>query len=130
VLSPDPAVFEAAFVIDDSEESRVGTPMPEMKEKAEGADAVGQEKPKTNVAAAAGQDQELMSREDGDRKEDITEKSSEPAPAAPSKDLPSDVRAKLKKLEKLEATYPGKHHTAKSLDSNAYLPQSSFAPTG
>ncbi|KAH9226880.1 hypothetical protein K456DRAFT_1092089 [Colletotrichum gloeosporioides 23] len=88
--NPDPAVFEAAFVLDDSEEpSRAGTPKPptmedktdEKKEKVEEAGQNGDEKKEGDAGAATA------------------------APAA-APELSPEVRTKLRKLEKLEKTYP------------------------
>lgn len=103
-VNPDPAVFEAAFVIDDEEPSRVSTPVPpppyeESQEK-------GKEKEKTN---SEGDDDDTIVAEstNGDNNSEKEEKASllPPKPAAP--ELPPDVLTKLRKLEKLEKTYPG-----------------------
>jgi hypothetical protein len=89
---PDPSVFEGAFVIeDDSEEpSRVGTP------------AIGDTKAetmdegRTTEEAGEGRGQETTSEK--------TEALLQPLEAT---ELPPDVRAKLRKLEKLESRYQG-----------------------
>jgi hypothetical protein len=85
---PDPSEFETAFVIEDESEepSRVGTPA-NMDEKAalKGEDA-------TPAAAGSANGSEM-----GPEKE----------PPPPHTELPADVRAKLRKLEKLESRYQG-----------------------
>lgn len=90
--NPDPAVFEAAFALDDSEEpSRAGTPKP----AADAMDDKGDEKVKDK--AEEGQNGE---------KADEAEGAASAAPAA-APELSPEVRLKLRKLEKLEKTYPG-----------------------
>ena len=93
---PDPSEFEPEFVVgDDSDISRIGTPLPH----ADGKEAViAEEKPNGTEAG------------------DLTEKAAEPAadsaPAmesndTPPEEVPQDVRQKLRKLERLEPKYSG-----------------------
>lgn len=113
-LNPDPAVFEAAFVIDDSDEpSRAGTPKPVLPS----------EKSTLNGDAAAAKIESSEKRQDGgDQKKDgIDNKEAAggeeapgstnqvvPATSAPAaSELTPEIRQRLRKLEKLEATYPG-----------------------
>ncbi|KAH6607072.1 hypothetical protein Trco_003385 [Trichoderma cornu-damae] len=97
--NPDPAIFEAAFVIDDSnEQSRAGTPKPVPSEK----DALNEE---PTGHAEAGK----KSNPNADGKES----SSRDNPAAgdgvahaTKPGLTLELKQKLRKLEKLESTYP------------------------
>ena len=103
--NPDPAVFEEAFVIDDSDEpSRTGTPKPPVPEK---------DAPSQNEAAAtndgdgpdaqhAGKDGSADNANEKSAGSTVGEKSSSQSQA-----VPPEIRQKLRKLEKLEATYPG-----------------------
>lgn len=88
---PDPSEFENAFVIeDDSEEpSRAGTP------------AIGEEK----AAAMAESNATGEAGALGESNEKVAEKAVEAPPKAP--ELPTEVRTKLRKLEKLESKYQG-----------------------
>lgn len=115
--NPDPAVFEAAFVIDDDELSRTATPLPpsEEKEKTPGEEGGAQDEMSGGDAekgdAGAGntaKDAEKNGGDDGGSPEgDKPVPPPKPAAAATAPELPPEVRAKLRKLEKLEATYPG-----------------------
>lgn len=112
--NPDPAVFEAAFVIDDSDDpSRTGTPKPAPPEK----DAGGQE-PKEE---GGGDEDEPMRKSEykndeagekpaeGSQDEPTKEKQApEPAASATMAELPPEIKQRLRKLDKLEATYPGR----------------------
>lgn len=100
--NPDPAVFEAAFVIDDSDEpSRSGTPAPPPPPEKDNIDGGRMSAPKgeegdKSLANGANADKEHAddkSKEDGDA----------PAPA----ELSPEIKQRLRKLEKLESTYPG-----------------------
>ena len=86
---PDPADFEPEFVIDDEEPSRSGTPRPSTN---------GNEKEMTEFGAATAPN----ISEDGQEKQ---EKESETQ--AQTFELPTDVRVKLRKLDKLEGRYQG-----------------------
>lgn len=95
----DPAVFEAAFVIDDDEPSRATTPRPPTEEKApQNGDSGG------DAGFGNTQDPENNGGDDGKSEGDKPLPPPKPV-AAP--ELPPEVRARLRKLEKLEATYPG-----------------------
>ncbi|KAM0664506.1 hypothetical protein ACQRIU_006364 [Beauveria bassiana] len=105
-LNPDPAVFEAAFVIDDSDEpSRAGTPKPPVPEK----DVTASE----NTAADEGN----KAADEKNGKRTSTEKPKKSASSVASSntmvasqsgssDLSPEIKQRLRKLEKLEATYP------------------------
>ncbi|KHN94438.1 grip [Metarhizium album ARSEF 1941] len=104
VPNPDPAVFEAAFVIDDSDEpSRSGTPAPPLpppppeKDHVDGdgmhASKIGQAD--TSQTNGTNADQEHA---DGNAKED--------GHAAAPTGLSPEIKQRLRKLEKLESTYP------------------------
>lgn len=90
---PDPSEFENAFVIeDDSEEpSRVGTPAIDEEKAAMMAEG--------NAPGEAGAE--------GGSKEKAAEKPVEAAPKA--SELPPEVQAKLRKLEKMESRYQGRY---------------------
>ena len=109
--NPDPAVFEAAFVIDDSEEFMADTvseptvdgKRPEEEPKKEdGGDA-------PENTTGNGDTPEPRDNGDSDGRStgapNKTEKK-EAAKAVAKVELPQDVRVRLRKLEKLEATYP------------------------
>lgn len=102
-LNPDPAVFEAAFVIDDSEDpSRAGTPKPPSEPK----DA-NDEKP---AGQPNGSGENTKEKATDDKTEDageVTGSASKKLDAPHVSDLTPEIKAKLRKLEKLEATYPG-----------------------
>ena len=80
---PDPSAFEADFVIGDDELSRSGTPRPATEE--EGT----KEKSKN--------DMNLDGKSDSQDGSPYTE--------SPNTELPTDVRVKLRKLDKLESRY-------------------------
>jgi hypothetical protein len=89
---PDPSEFENAFVIEDESEepSRVGTP------------AIGEEKAATMTESNASGEVGAS----GEGKEKAVAKPVE-VPPKPS-ELAPEVRAKLRKLEKLESKYQGR----------------------
>lgn len=108
----DPAVFEAAFVIDDDEPSQIATPTfapshePKNAEDGNGKEentAMG-EKGDTGAGNTA-KDPEKNGEDEGSKSEG--DKPVPPPKATTTADLPPDVRAKLRKLDKLEKTYPG-----------------------
>lgn len=94
----DPAVFEAAFALDEEEG--------EAKEAAASAD-----QPKeaafddgTSKAETPGEGKPSKGPESA-KDDQIREKAPEEVPSP--MELPADIRLKLKKLDKLEKTYPG-----------------------
>lgn len=97
----DPAVFEAAFVIDDDEPTRASTPLPPSEKK----DKQVQDDVSKGDGAEDTKDPEKGGVETQKTEGDNQAVSPSKSTAAP--DLPQEVRAKLRKLEKLEATYPG-----------------------
>ena len=107
-VNPDPAVFEAAFVIDDSDDpSRAGTPKPpgaddtDVKRKLENT---------TDDPLSNGSGKDAQPAEGENQKEQVDGEDNAPAQApkpTPPSDLTPEIRQKLRKLEKLEATYPG-----------------------
>lgn len=97
----DPAVFEAAFIIDDDEPSRATTPRPPTDEKA----------PQNGDSSEKGEEgggntKDLEKNGDDEGRSEADKPAPPPKPTATS-ELPPEVRARLRKLEKLEATYPG-----------------------
>jgi hypothetical protein len=102
--NPDPAVFEAAFALEDSEDtSRAGTPKP-----------AGEPDAKTKPSDT--DSQERKSTENGTMNPDVEKKSAAPAGSGASAtavgnvavaDLPMEVRVKLRKFDRLESTYTG-----------------------
>ncbi|KAL1856487.1 hypothetical protein VTK73DRAFT_8230 [Phialemonium thermophilum] len=103
----DPAVFEAAFVIDDTDEGTPAASTPQTEEHGDPVDEQGQNGAPSDdpPGATSGPDKP---RQNGENKEDGTSNSSEKPAQQPgtTAELPPDIRAKLKKLEKLEKTYP------------------------
>lgn len=105
----DPAVFEAAFVIDDEESSRSATPQPSV------ASEKNSENGGSNNTAEDGEKGDTGSGNtttDPEKNGDNEGRKSEgdkplPPPKTTAADLAPDVRAKLRKLDKLEKTYPG-----------------------
>lgn len=88
---PDPSEFEGAFVIeDDSEEpSRVGTPaVPDTMSETRAGEIT------TTLSGA-----EISEAPEG--------KNEDPGPKPLPVELPADVRARLRKLDKLESRYQG-----------------------
>lgn len=104
----DPAVFEAAFVIDDDEPSRSNTPKPPSDDNApqngDGKD-VGTANDEAGTPTKSEGSAQPTKDADGRAKDD--EQKPAPPPKNDASELPPDVRTKLRKLEKLEATYPG-----------------------
>lgn len=107
----DPAVFEAAFVIDDSDEpSRANTPKPtssnleQLPAKSNGDTATGSAQPQAETEAK-GDAQAETSKGAHERSGSNSQGLSEPA--APNSEIPPEIKQRLRKLEKLEATYPG-----------------------
>jgi hypothetical protein len=117
VPNPDPAVFEAAFVIDDSDDpSRSGTPKPAPPEKdasSEGnkegevtEDRKSAEKTgSTNDEAAEKAD---SPGQDAPAKEKKQQPAADPPAPAATPELPPEIKQRLRKLDKLETTYPGR----------------------
>ncbi|KAL7785627.1 vesicular transport protein [Trichoderma ceciliae] len=96
--NPDPAIFEAAFVIDDSDEpSRAGTPKPVPPEK----DTANGE---STGHAEAGEKSNLNS--DGKEASSRDGHAGDGVAHATKPALTLELRQKLRKLEKLESTYP------------------------
>ncbi|KEY65271.1 hypothetical protein S7711_01789 [Stachybotrys chartarum IBT 7711] len=109
--NPDPAVFEAAFVIDDSDDpSRASTPMPQASEK----DALAESVTASNSTADDGAHEKNVKGNDGGAEKTgvtdaqaLSEKAkTEAKPAVATSELTPEIKQKLRKLEKLEATYP------------------------
>ncbi|KAH7136676.1 hypothetical protein B0J13DRAFT_506237 [Dactylonectria estremocensis] len=108
--NPDPAVFEAAFVIDDSDEpSRSGTPKPPIDNDAtdekttlgpNGSDGKSSESSDKD-GTSNGKTQETPGDDSG-----AASKKPDAAAAAPATGLTPEIKQRLRKLEKLEATYP------------------------
>ncbi|KAH0543718.1 hypothetical protein FGG08_002034 [Glutinoglossum americanum] len=85
---PDPSEFEPEFVIgEDDVESRSGTPLPKEKASQVDSDGMGGEAPPVGGGA------------------ELKEKPTESRSSNVLSDLPTDVRVKLRKLEKLEPRY-------------------------
>ncbi len=111
--NPDPAVFEAAFALDDVEElTPSSTPAPPEEKDPQGEDKSSADPEKAAEASSA----ETPAKEDGETKGEEKEKPNESGVAdansaireeVSATELPSEVKVKLRKLEKLEKTYPG-----------------------
>lgn len=110
--NPDPAVFEAAFVIDDSDDmSRAASPRPPlpMKDVAAAREVSGEgegEGEGRSVEENAKGSDEKGSRNEGHNGSPDREVADSSAPAATGPGLPPEIRQRLRKLDKLEATYP------------------------
>lgn len=106
--NPDPAVFEAAFAIDDTDEGTPSaTPKPEEADKSleESKDAAAPEKqaPDSGKDSSDGQANGVADKPDA-AKPPPRESKSQPAASA---EVTPEIRTKLKKLDKLEKTYSG-----------------------
>ncbi|KAK8098914.1 uncharacterized protein PG998_012155 [Apiospora kogelbergensis] len=94
----DPAVFEAAFALDDEEaEAKAAVAKPENGEVSE-KDVKGDDSADGKTEAKEATENEKTETNGDDRK-----KAAAPAKAA---ELPAEIQAKLRKLDKLEKTYP------------------------
>jgi hypothetical protein len=127
VPNPDPAVFEAAFVIDDSDDpSRAGTPKPLPRTNDATNDDPGDEETKPE-GKTSDTDKEKSGKADKDD-EGNASANGQPADAGSSAkaqnssatvstgtELAPEIKQKLRKLEKLEATYPGMSDTTGGL---------------
>jgi hypothetical protein len=118
--NPDPAVFEAAFVIDDSDElSRAGTPKPPSTQPAEDTDRSAEDGSKpppttSDVEPQASKEQATDEPAQSSKTQQTstgaateTQEAKTEAMAGPPAQMTPEIRQKLRKLEKLEATYPG-----------------------
>lgn len=117
-LNPDPAVFEAAFVLDDSEEpSRAGTPKPVPPEK-DVKDTDSNPQNGISHKTQDGKEEGAMEKKSGSQDGSPSQpRVTELAPTPAASELSPEVRQKLRKLEKLEATYPGEiYYTTVSTD--------------
>lgn len=90
---PDPTEFEPEFAIgDDDSSSRSGTPRPESSGAPENTQG-------ENAEQNQGPGENATNEKEG-------EPEAESVPAAP--DLPPDVKAKLRRLAKMETRYQGR----------------------
>lgn len=105
--NPDPAVFEAAFALDDSDEpSRAETPTSAaMTDAKEGGDPVSQPSGTPEPPQQSGKDEQGKAA--SEKSTEVQAKKTENSSTSSIGDLPPEIRARLRKLEKLEATYPG-----------------------
>ncbi|KEF51636.1 uncharacterized protein A1O9_12271 [Exophiala aquamarina CBS 119918] len=110
---PDPSEFEPEFAIGDDESSvpsRVATPIPEVKEKDRDHDHDGEndkenDKEKQPAPAAADETNEQHTSQDATTEKRPSDASTTLSPPSRSQDLPTDVRVKLRKLERMETRY-------------------------
>lgn len=105
----DPAVFEAAFVIDDEEPSRSATPQPpsaieKNSDNGDSNDSTAHGEKGDTAAGNTAKDSEKNGDDEGRKSEGDKPV---PPPKTTAADLPPDIRARLRKLDKLEKTYPG-----------------------
>jgi len=113
----DPAVFEAAFVLDDDDTdgpSRTGTPKPPLPEKddapTDSTDTKGKATAETSDGAkSAPAAESAASAGSAGEQSAPSSKPGSPAPGA-NQELPPNIKTKLRKLEKLEATYRGSQY--------------------
>ncbi|KAL2157942.1 hypothetical protein VTH06DRAFT_4997 [Thermothelomyces fergusii] len=108
--NPDPAVFEAAFVVDDTDDSngptRVATPS--SVDKDANASGPGNEATKPDAGTPVNEASGDPAGDNGAASKTSAEIAGRDQPAAtpaPS-ELPPEIRARLRKLERLENTYP------------------------
>ncbi len=105
--NPDPSVFEAAFVIDDDDgdtSTRSSTPKPAVPEK----DAkIVKEGASSNEGDRRGGMDEQNGENSAQETRNPGEKARDDANTNTTPELPHQIKAKLRKLEKLESTYPG-----------------------
>ncbi len=121
--NPDPAVFEAAFVIDDSDEpSRAGTPKPQVPEKDGVAVKNGEGEPNSKPDDADASKAAAGDRAKGDG-EDGAGRGTSSSSSSSSQDLSPEIKQRLRKLEKLEATYPGRLYRGPNCPCTAQLCQ-------
>lgn len=110
--NPDPAVFEAAFVIDDADDStapsRVATPSLAGKETKAGDAGKGTEQAGAGGPVNGATDA-AATGDNGEPNKPAADNAANAASAAApvASELPPEVRARLRKLDKLEKTYPG-----------------------
>lgn len=114
--NPDPAVFEAAFVIDDDDEpSRTGTPKPEVP----GKDAPASKEATSDVGdkTADGGSEKRPNTVKPDHATSSATASNATAASGPGPtELSPEIKQRLRKLEKLEATYPGRYRCVGGAD--------------
>ncbi|KAI1445517.1 hypothetical protein F5Y02DRAFT_127405 [Annulohypoxylon stygium] len=104
--NPDPAVFEAAFVLDDEDaDPAPGQATSAQSEKTMKEGAANNEKNDASNEQNEGAKDQASA---GAGTEEKPKDASSTAPSTAPTDLPPQVKTKLRKLEKLEATYPGK----------------------
>lgn len=108
---PDPAFFESAFVLEDTDESptpaRVATPAPlPEKEKATKVSGSAMEKP-TTAAAVPGETADQLQNGDKVRTKEGPEQPQPPTAGGATGDPPAVLAAKLRRLANLEKKYPG-----------------------
>lgn len=89
---PDPADFESEFAIDDDDLRRSGTP-----------------KPQSNQNGSTKRMQENAPQQSS---QETNETSTSAGESSASSDLPTDVRDKLRKLERYESRYHGRSRIA------------------
>lgn len=101
--NPDPAVFEAAFVLDDEDAdlatTQSATPTEKTVEEEEEETDTNNEKKNNGTSEQNGESKDQNDVGVDEKPKDI--------PSSAPAELPSHVKTKLRKLEKLEATYPG-----------------------
>jgi len=108
--NPDPAVFEAAFVIDDADDtaasSRASTPLPGDKIPRSGESTANSGKAgPDNPTSGTGSPSNSGNNEQVQAGAEPTAKTASSSTSI--SELPPEIRARLRKLEKLEKTYPG-----------------------
>ncbi|KAI1658579.1 hypothetical protein F4813DRAFT_38828 [Daldinia decipiens] len=114
----DPAVFEAAFVLDDDDIENASA-QPAAPEKTVGGTSSGNEKDDSATERNGEAKDHIGGGEDENPKASL--------PTAPA-ELPPHVRSKLRKLEKLEATYPESHTDEQRLSNHLNGPYARIRP--
>lgn len=108
---PDPAFFESAFVLEDTDESptpaRAATPAPlPEKEKAATVSGPAMEKP-AGAAASPGEAADQLQNGDKVRTKEGLDQPQPPTAGAATGDPSAVLAAKLRRLANLEKKYPG-----------------------
>lgn len=105
----DPAVFEAAFALDEEEaEAKATAEQPQAgSEKNGSTEGLSVEKKSTEDDDQATLCDDQVTEKTKDASAGSNEKGGKPDPSSAPAELPAEVKTRLRKLEKLEKTYPG-----------------------
>lgn len=126
-------------MIDDSDEpSRAGTPKPVTKEGGSSPERMNDgetaEKKEDGEAKDDAKEGEVVEIKTANGKDAMKAPKGDSAAPSTASELPPEIKQKLRKLEKLEATYPGKYSIvtrvgADLLDAYSWALQNYYDPT-